>query len=55
MKEHIWERYGPYPEKKEKKRNRYKEGPFLKQTYEWLKWKMVVTGGFSFHCPCLEH
>jgi len=54
MSENIRERYGPYPKKKEKKRNRMKEGRFLKKTYEWVKWKIADSGGFSFHRPCLD-
>ncbi len=51
----IHERYGPYPKRKEHKKHRTKEGGFFKKTYEWLKWKVADTGGFSFHKPCLEH
>jgi hypothetical protein len=51
----IWDRYGPYPKEKEKKRIRFKEGQFSKRSYEWLKWKIVDFGGFSFHLPCLVH
>jgi hypothetical protein len=50
----IQDRYGPYPKAKEKKRIRLKEDQFLKRSYEWLKWKMIDLGGFSFHIPCLE-
>jgi hypothetical protein len=52
--ENIRERYGPYPKKKEKKKNRMKEGQLFKRTYEWVKWKMADIGSFSFHRPCLE-
>jgi len=54
MSESINERYGPYSKKKEKKPVRFKEGPFLKRTYEWLKWKITSIGGFDYHTPCLE-
>jgi hypothetical protein len=50
----IREQYKPYSRKKEKKGGRFKEGQFLKRTYEWLKWKLVQIGDFSFHKPCLE-
>lgn len=55
MSESIWERYGPYPKKKEKKRIKVKEGKFLKRTYDWLKWKVDHVGDLSFRRPCLEH
>lgn len=51
----IWERYGPYPKKKGKKRIRLKEGRFLKRNYAWLKWKIDDIGGVLFHHPCLDH
>jgi len=54
MSENIHERYGPYPKKRAKKKNRMKEGGFFKKTYEWVKWKMADSGKFSFHRPCLE-
>jgi hypothetical protein len=54
MSENIKERYGPYPKKKEKRRVRSKEDPFLKRTDEWLKWKIENIGNFPFHHPCLE-
>ncbi|MDI7259023.1 MAG: hypothetical protein QME90_03770 [Thermodesulfobacteriota bacterium] len=50
----IWERYGPYPKKKGKKRTRMREGRSLNRSYDWLKWKIVNLGDFSFHLPCLE-
>jgi hypothetical protein len=37
----IREQYKPYSRKKEKKGGRFKEGQFLKRTYEWLRWKLV--------------
>lgn len=55
MSDNIWERYGPYPKKKGKKRGRFKERQFLKKTYEWVKWKVDNIGGFLFHHPCSEH
>jgi hypothetical protein len=55
MSESIYGRYGSYLKKKEKKRIRFKEGRFLKRSYEWLKWKVADSGGVSFHRPCLEH
>lgn len=55
MSESIWERYGPYPKGTGKKRNRMKEGWFLRRTYEWLKWKIIDLNGISFHLPCLEY
>jgi hypothetical protein len=55
MSENIHERYGPYPKKKGKKKNRVKENGFFKKTYEWVKWKMVDIGSFSFHRPALEN
>lgn len=51
----VRDRYGPYPKAKEKKRIGLTESQFLKKSYEWLKWKMIDSGGFSFHIPCLEH
>ena len=48
-------RYGPYPKKKEKKRTHFKEGRFLKRSYDWLKWKITDLGDFSFRHPCLNH
>jgi len=54
MSESLKERYTSYPKKKEKKRVRSKEGPFLKRSFEWLKWKLIQGGDFSFHKPCLE-
>ncbi len=47
-------RYGPHPKKKNDKPARSKEGRFLERTYEWLKWKLIQIGDFSFHKPCLE-
>jgi hypothetical protein len=55
MKENIWERYGPYPKKKAKKRIRMKEGGFLKRSHNWLKWRVDKTGGVMIYHPCLEH
>jgi len=52
--ENIYQRYGPYSKKKEKKKNPTKEGGFFKKTYEWVKWKKTDIGSFSFHRPCLE-
>ncbi len=49
------DRYGPYPKEKERKKDRPKEGPLLKRSYDWLKWKMEKIGGFYIHHPCLEH
>ena len=51
----LWERYGPYSKKKEKKRGRFKERNFLKQSPAWVKWKITDCGGSSFYCPCLGH
>jgi len=51
----IQNRYGPYPKTKERKRIQLKESQFLKRSFEWLKWKIISLGGFSFHMPCLEH
>jgi len=48
-------RYGPYPKKKEKKCSHFKEGRFLKKSYDWLKWKITDSGDFSFRRPCLEN
>jgi hypothetical protein len=45
-------RYGPHPKKNKQARSR--EGRFLERTYEWLKWKLIQVGDFSFHKPCLE-
>jgi hypothetical protein len=47
-------RYGPYPKKKEKKPVRPQEGPFLKRSFDWLKWQLIQIRDFSFHKPCLE-
>lgn len=55
MSENIHERYGPYPKKKGKKKIRTNGGPFLKRTFEWLKWKVDRVGGMSIYRPCLEH
>jgi hypothetical protein len=54
MSESIWERYGPYPKKKEKKHIPPKDMRFLHRSYQWLKWK-IVERVFLFHVPCLEH
>jgi hypothetical protein len=54
MPDTIMERYRPYPRKKEKKPVQFKEGIFLKRTYEWLKWKITNIGGFAYHTLCLE-
>ena len=51
----IWDRYGTYPKKRGKKRIRFKEGQFLKRSYEWLKWEIAKSGSVSFHHPCSEH
>jgi hypothetical protein len=37
-----------------KKPVRFKEGAFLKRTYDWLKWKITNIGGFAYHTPYLE-
>lgn len=55
MKESIWERYGPYPKKKEKKRVLMKEGNFLKKNFSWFTWKAEKIGGATFYHPCLQH
>ncbi len=47
-------RYGPYPKKRNNRPARSKEGRFLERTYEWLKWKLIQIGDYSFHKPCLE-
>jgi hypothetical protein len=54
MPENVKERYSTYPRKKEKKPVRPKEGEFLKRSFEWLKWKVIQIGDYSFHKPCLE-
>ena len=54
MSDTIMERYRPYPKKKGEKPVRFKEGAFLKRTYEWLKWRITNIGGFKYHTPCLE-
>jgi len=55
MKENIWERYGPYPKKKEKKRGRMKEGNFLKKSFNWLQWRADRVSGVMIYHPCLQH
>jgi len=56
MKENIWERYGPYPKKKEKKKIRMKkEGSFMKKSFDWLQWRSDWIGGMILYHPCLEH
>jgi len=54
MSEDLKGRYSTYPKKKEKKTFERKEGRFLQRTYEWLKWKVIQIGDFSYHKPCLE-
>jgi len=54
MSENVRKRYSPYQKKKGKKTVWPKEGQFLKQSFEWLKWKVIQIGDYSFHKPCLE-
>jgi len=54
MSEKVRERYSAYQKKKGRKTVSPKEGQFLKQTFEWLKWKVIQIGDYSFHKPCLE-
>ncbi len=55
MSTSLKEPYGHYhPKKKGKRPVRMKEEKLLKRSYEWLKWKVVQIGDFSFHKPCLE-
>ena len=37
----LKDRYGPYPKKKGKRGNRFKEEHFLKRSFDWLKWKVT--------------
>jgi hypothetical protein len=55
MSKKLWERYGPYPKKKEGKRGRFKERGILKQRSEWIGWKITNSGDSSFYHPCLTH
>jgi len=54
MSENVRKRYSPYQKKKRKKTVWPKEGQFLKRSFEWLKWKVIQIGDYSFHKPCLE-
>ncbi len=55
MAKNLWERYGPYPKKKEKKRGRINERDCLKQGSTWIKWKVASRGDSFFHHPSLAH
>jgi len=55
MKENIWDRYGPYPKKRGKKRVIRKEGKFLKKSFSWFTWKAEKIGGVTLYHPCLQH
>jgi len=46
--------YGPYPKKKERRHVRVREGGFLEKSFEWLKWKLIQIGDFSFYMPYLQ-
>ena len=48
-------RYGDYSKRKERKQNKPHSPRFLQRSYDWLNWKKVNEGGFSFYVPCLEH
>jgi hypothetical protein len=50
----MMERYKPYLKRNGKRRIRFREGTFLKSTYEWLKWKITRIGGFAYHTPYLK-
>jgi hypothetical protein len=51
----IRDRYGPYRRRREKKEAKTKgKGPFERR-YQWLHWKILEEGGFSFRVPCLDH
>ena len=54
MSVNVKERYSTYPKKKGKKPVRPNEEQFLKRSFEWLKWKVIQIGRYSFHKPCLE-
>jgi hypothetical protein len=49
------DRYGTQARRKEKKSVQIKPSRFLQRSYDWLNWRKVDRGGFSFHLPCLEH
>ena len=53
MSENLWERYGPYSKKRGKKRSRFKERGFLRQSSEWMKWKIRTIGDASFYYQCV--
>jgi hypothetical protein len=55
MLRRIWARYGAYPKRRGKKRSQRGETPFFHRSYEWLRWKTLEQGGFSFRLPCLGH
>lgn len=54
MPDGLRERYSTYPKKKEKKRASWRDEHFLSRSFEWLKWKLIRIGDFSFHKPCLK-
>ena len=54
MSENFTDRYSAYQKKKGEKTVWPKEGQFLKQSFEWLKWKVIQIGDDLFYKPCLE-